>query len=280
MPVRANQHPLAGYPVRRFLWRAMWPLRVVLRHFPRLKGGRFLGAALKACLPPKGEFAMPVPGGGKILVRHRESLGMAFLVHGAFERAEIDEVRRRIGQGDVVVDVGAHVGYFTTAMALRVGEKGVVLACEPVSESCERLRVNLAANGLRNARVFQCACWSSLENLQITVTADPAFSSLTRLRGSSPVDVRSVPARPLDDIWKEVGEPWVRLVKVDVEGSEARVLEGARELIARCLPVILVETGEPVHLLALLPAPYRAVQPEGFQPWNWLLEPCELESRG
>jgi hypothetical protein len=83
------------------------------------------------------------------------------------------------------------------------------------------------------------------------------------------------PATTVDRLWDELGRPRVDAMKVDVEGGEPAVLVGANEMLARCRPLLVVETQTPRHLDAVLavvsPLQYRPVTVPGVLPYNSVL---------
>jgi hypothetical protein len=71
---------------------------------------------------------------------------------------EVYERFYRLREGDVVIDVGAHVGMFTIKAAMSVGEKGKVVAVEPVEENLRLLRKNVELHELNNVVIIGKAC--------------------------------------------------------------------------------------------------------------------------
>jgi hypothetical protein len=84
----------------------------------------------------------------------------------------------------------------------------------------------------------------------------------------------TVQVRRLDGVWEEIGRPRVAFVKMDVEGAEAAVIRGAGRFLEDCHPTMLIEANSPEQLdvlrALLAPFGYRAVQPEGFAPHNYV----------
>ena len=130
-----------------------------------------------------------------------------------------------IRPGMTFVDVGAHVGYFTCLAGRLVGPRGIVLAFEPSPRNYELLLANVWRNGLTNVACFP---WAVAEHngfvglhLSDTNTGD------NRIYGAGDaVTVRSV---ALDAL--EILRPPVDVVKIDVQGAEEAVVEGARALL-------------------------------------------------
>jgi FkbM family methyltransferase len=169
----------------------------------------------------------------------RESLQRDYLF-GLYDRFELDFVRRHLLGGGDFVDVGAHIGMYTVAAALALRDRGRVLAFEPNPAARLQLEENVRVNGCDNVIVSGRAVADAVGEtfLHVPDTPDPSFSSLEAGRFSEGEGVR-VETTTLDCELEAVGLRPV-MVKVDVEGSELRVLAGMeRTLDAR--PVLLVE---------------------------------------
>jgi FkbM family methyltransferase len=139
-------------------------------------------------------------------------------------------LRRYLGPGDIVVDVGANVGTTALAAAVAVGDAGRVLAIEPHPRTFRFLLDNLELNGARNVR----ACAVAIGAREGAASfSDELWDDANRV-----VEDASgrVPLKRLDEV---VDVPAIDLLKVDVEGYELRVLEGAERVLARTACVYL-----------------------------------------
>lgn len=137
--------------------------------------------------------------------------------------------------GDVVVDCGAHVGFFTR-QALRHGA-GRVISVEPAPENLECLRRNLAGEiALGKVIVMPKAVWDRPGTLRIH--HEPGNSGADHL--SEEIGGREVPLVTLDQIIAEVGISRVDLIKMDIEGAERHALAGAAGVITRCQPRLTI----------------------------------------
>ena len=134
-----------------------------------------------------------------------------------------------VARDQVVLDVGAHHGYYPLMCSRAVGPSGKVVAFEPDPSHHEVLRRNVEMNGLANVKVVQAAVGSRVG----TVRFDQ-----NRVRASS--RAREVPMTTLDDVVAAHGLPRVDTIKIDVEGHELEVLKGAKRVLAMH-PRILVE---------------------------------------
>jgi FkbM family methyltransferase len=135
--------------------------------------------------------------------------------------------------GDVFVDVGANVGYYTILASKRVGANGKVFAVEPVPQTVKVLKFNIKLNGLRNVNVVDKAAWNSYCKLKMRV-AFGEFGGASFFRNGVEIDVDAI---PLDDVLEDV--PKIKLIKIDVEGAEYEVLQGLKQSLIRTEYVVL-----------------------------------------
>lgn len=141
------------------------------------------------------------------------------------------------GTPALAVDVGANVGYTAAWLALR-SDVSAVIAIEPNPSLVPLLRRNLGARGTAIHAV------ATAESGQLEFPLNPIDSSWSGFGNPSGMEfeLEQVPAVTLDDV---VGaNDHVALLKIDVEGHECDVLDGAKELLARCNPVIVVEVNQ------------------------------------
>jgi FkbM family methyltransferase len=146
-----------------------------------------------------------------------------------------------------VIDVGANLGEWTVPFARKVGPAGRVLAIEPAPRNAVALESTLAANALRHAEIVRCAVG---DNDGIAQFAVPVVTSARTDTGTARIgptcaghDALHVPLRSLDSLAAEHDLPRLDLIKIDVEGHERKVLDGAAAILGRCRPVLVVETG-------------------------------------
>ncbi len=149
--------------------------------------------------------------------------------------------------GDVVYDIGAHLGSMALGAARLVGANGRVVAFDGEPANILRLRENGARNHLEPIlQVVRAAVWSHTAPQGISFRRARAGSSRGGVEtgGHRPVladgEVIQVPAITLDD-FVAAGGPPPRLIKIDVEGGECEVLRGATSLLRTQRPFLIVE---------------------------------------
>lgn len=214
------------------------PVYALLRRVP-VPGIARLRRALH--VPSAGERVAGFPGGVRLRLDLRESIQRDWYM-GLYDRRELRLVRDLLSGGGDFVDVGAHVGMYTVAAAVALGERGRVLALEPNPAARRQLEENLRLNGCANVVVVPRAAARAPGRalLHVPETPDPSFSSLQagRFAEGEPVAVETA---TLDDEVEAAGLAPV-LVKIDVEGAELDVLAGMGRTLER-RPRLLIEVG-------------------------------------
>ena len=167
--------------------------------------------------------------------------GLKTIINGLNPREPLTNLALQILRaGDNILDIGANVGYFSALSAAAVGESGKVYAFEASPSTYQRLQTLAQSNPHKNINTFELAVSNESGSL-VFHCGPPDHTGTASLRDlgnrtSSTVTVRSVTIDELLDSF-----PTIRLVKVDVEGAEARVAQGMLRLIERDQPYILTE---------------------------------------
>jgi FkbM family methyltransferase len=163
---------------------------------------------------------------------------------GCWEPNETWAVRRLLGPGQVFVDVGANVGYFSLLASSLVGEQGKVIAIEPVPPTVDKLRENLWLNGSTNVFLNEVAVTDRLGSVRIYQPHDHNIGANTLRSSEGGMKSWEVRTTTLDDML--VGEPSPHLVKLDLEGAELMALRGFTDhLSSPEAPRILCEITDP-----------------------------------
>lgn len=138
-----------------------------------------------------------------------------------YEHGELRFVRRRLRDGDVFVDIGAHIGLYSLIASCVVGERGRVIAVEADPVTAAILRRNVGRNGGRNIEVIEAGVSDREETLRLG-------ASVGNLAGNSFLFPRStgveVACLPLVDLVRARGVGRIAGAKLDIEGFEHRVL--------------------------------------------------------
>jgi FkbM family methyltransferase len=183
-----------------------------------------------------------LPWGLDLTVHESDAIGYSILVGRVFDPCLTEAIHRLIDPGDVVIDVGANVGYVTSIAAVRAGRSGRVVAVEPHPAVFELLSANVESWSARPAIAPVELHRLALSDRagQGTIVAGPLFDRNMGLAALSEDGTATeagqqshqVEVRRLDEL---AGQTSVGLLKVDVEGHEAEVLGGATSLLERRL---------------------------------------------
>jgi FkbM family methyltransferase len=176
-------------------------------------------------------------------------------------------------KGDVVVDAGAHYGFYTLHASRLVGDEGVVFSFEPHPKNYGRFLTNLSSNGIRNVVPLNKALGECDKTIRLYVSShSERHSTSFTLNPSTHYsgDYLLVESARLDTVVSELGIKRVDLIKIDVEGAELSILKGAEKTIGQFRPSLTIaayhyprETDEICTLLKTISASYKVTITEG-----------------
>ena len=169
------------------------------------------------------------------------------IFYGAYEPGEVAILKRLLRPGDIALDVGAHVGFFTLLAAAAVGDSGEVHAFEPAPSNYQALTENVALNGFRNVVPNNVAVADEAGSVELGRTGGTNTGAYTQGGKQGSFTVQTV---ALDQYATEqIGDRPLRLFKIDVEGVEPQVMSGFRlRLRAQPPDALLIEVN--VDMLA------------------------------
>lgn len=214
-----------------------------LRHSPITRGRWRLVAATLPILRRHGSRL------GNRLVRTRHGflfhadlgdwLGQYVYLTGNYEPATARVIAGLLRPGDHFADIGANAGFFTLLGAQAVGPAGKVFSFEPLPAMRARIRTDVKANGFANVQIHDFAV-SDTEGTLVFHEGPEGHKGVSSLRAIANAAARfEVQTRPLDALADDLAP--LRLVKIDVEGAEHRVVQGMRHIIETQRPYLLVE---------------------------------------
>ncbi len=214
-------------------------------------------------LIPDIPWTVKVPTLGPLRIRLRRHRWFLYQDFRKSDAVMIDIFRRLVRPGDVVFDVGANIGVYTRYVLHALNASSVV-AFEPMSGNLELLRENVRLGEVSDrCRVLELALGSvdGDEDLQIDdLTSGTAV--LDSISGGKPSEgrrhhglppaVERVRVRRLDTLMQAETLPAPNVIKIDTEGAEALVLDGARETLRRQGPRLAIALHGPDKALATL----------------------------
>lgn len=184
----------------------------------------------------------------KVLLNPRYCVEKHLIEHGSWEPHLIVILEFFVRTGFNCIDVGANAGLITLKMASAVGPKGRVFAFEPNPDYAERLRSNLRLNPslIPRVHVIQKGASENAGTLKLFETGELLGNSYMSDEYNSelwnkggPDDYIECPVTAIDG---ELSEYRIDLIKIDVEGMEAKVLKGAVNTVKAHKPYLVYET--------------------------------------
>lgn len=158
-----------------------------------------------------------------------------------------DFIVKNLQNGDVFIDVGANIGYYTLLGSKIVGEMGRVFAIEPVPQTVKVLKLNVNLNGFKNITVIDKAAWCVSNPIKLKVPRKEFGFASVFCEDGIEIDAN---ADVLDSMLMNLTD--ISLIKIDVEGAEYEVLLGAKEILKRTHFLVIELTRKEKECLRIL----------------------------
>ena len=163
------------------------------------------------------------------------SSGVKF-IRGTYEPEKTEAIQRITREGDIALDVGAHVGYFSVLLSKCVGETGHVFSFEPRGINRAFLKRHLDVNGCTNVTVLNAAVGDRSGNALLETRTGTGTGRLSAT-GDLPVPLTSI-----DEFCSRNHIAPPSFIKIDIEGGEVDALKGAANTIRMFKPRIVLAT--------------------------------------
>jgi len=209
-----------------------------------------------------------IPAKSLIKIRQGPAEGMKWIAGsgthgcwlGTYELEKQKMLQHLIRPGMTIYDIGAQAGFFSLFFSQLIGETGLVYAFEPYPENVQNLLCHLRINQVRNCRVVQAALNETTSLSGFTFERGKLQNALTGPWDSSLI----VSTLSIDEAVALYGLKPPDLLKIDVEGTESRVLCGAKRVL---------ETHNPILFLALHDEEqkekcFNFLMSAGYQPYD------------
>ena len=195
--------------------------------------------------------------GNKIFLDENDSLLLSSGV--PHEKTIINLVKNEIKKGDVVIDIGAHIGYYTVLFAKLVGPEGKVFAFEASPTNFEILKKNVDVNGYKNVVCHNKAVSDKNGKLTLYMTGRTStenflfkpenFTDSSMIKNA--VEIESI---TLDDYFTDFKDK-INFLKMDISGAEPRVIQGMKSLLDKNIDMKIQQEWWP-----------NAIKTHGFEP--------------
>jgi len=167
--------------------------------------------------------------GNKIYLDERDSLFLSSnIIH---EKTIVNLVKNEIKKGDVVIDIGAHIGYYTVLFAKLVGLEGRVFAFEASPTNFEILEKNVTVNGYQNVTLNNKAVSDKNGKLTLYITGQTSTENFLfkpeKIKNTIEID-----SITLDEYFRDF-KGQINFVKMDISGAEPRVIKGMASILSK-----------------------------------------------
>ncbi|MHB1300109.1 MAG: FkbM family methyltransferase [Burkholderiales bacterium] len=172
-----------------------------------------------------GRMVVPVLRGVNKGYRWRVGSNIHGCWLGTYESDKQKLMSRLVKPGMIAYDIGANAGFYTLALARMVGGEGAVYAFEPYAENALNILEHLQLNRCHNATLYQAAVSDHISLSAFQVARSNSMGSLGE------VGHYWVPTVAIDALIETANLPVPDIVKMDVEGAESSVFDGASKLL-------------------------------------------------
>ena len=170
-----------------------------------------------------------VVNGYKMILDSKDSLRLS--INGVLEPCETALLNREIKQGDIVVDIGANIGYYTLLASRQVGSVGKVYAFEPDPTNFALLKKNVAINNCRNVVMVNKAVAERSVTMKLYLS-DVNDGDHRAYASEETRKCISIECTSLDDFFKDSSED-IDFIKMDIQGFECKAMRGMQALLKR-----------------------------------------------
>lgn len=190
-------------------------------------------------------------------LRLNEHMESQIFWYGSYSRDILLALRHIVKPGMTALDVGGNIGEISVFLAKYVGPEGKVWSFEPMPALADRLDRHKELNTLSQLEI--CRAGLGHEATELPMYASeyyhgdglPHSGMITLFRSEErSIEVGSVPVIRLDDFVQKRNIKRIDIMKVDIEGAELSMLQGAEETLHRDHPIIILEVNEETSLSA------------------------------
>ena len=145
--------------------------------------------------------------------------------------SKILDIIENLTEGDVFIDIGANIGFFSLLASKKIGESGRVYCFEPSPREFNRLFKNIQLNKRSNLLPYNIALSDYMGESQFSVSeSHTGLNSLSTIHGANNI---LVPVCPGDLLMSQLKMNTRKVIKIDVEGAEFFVLSGIKKILAQ-----------------------------------------------
>jgi len=167
----------------------------------------------------------------------------SFIYNNEFEDETLQFIYSVLQKDGCFVDIGANIGFFSLNASAIVGDKGIVYAFEPANNTFNKLKENIESNKMKNISMHKLALSDAegVKEFHISTDGYDAFNSFVMpVHGKDYILEKTDIAR-LDGFYNDLKQYTNLVIKIDVEGWEYHVVNGAQKVLLALNPILIIE---------------------------------------
>ncbi len=219
--------------------RSSWLMRRIMRKMP------VMNALYPEALRKQVSFEETIHYGDNITltVDTKSWIEWLLFINGSYEPHLQKVFQKYLKQGDIVLDVGANIGVHTLFLSRLVGQEGRIISLEPYPPVLEKLKQNLVMNHADNVTMLPLAASDKQDVLTLVNTEadNQGMASLWHDSQQKIIDQYKVDVTTLDAIAKDQNLDSIALIKMDIQGNEAKALLGSQQILRDFQPILIFE---------------------------------------
>ncbi|OGU40308.1 MAG: hypothetical protein A2X61_10850 [Ignavibacteria bacterium GWB2_35_12] len=221
-------------------------LKLILRLYPIERGKYTILTKyyFPKLTPPKGTRKISrLRNKIKMDLDLNEFLQSYLYLFGSYELPTIRFIKKTLKKGDIVIDIGANVGYLSLTFAQIIGDLGKVYGFEPEKRNFEIFNENIKLNGFKNIHPYKLAVSDNnkIIKLYLSKNENQGIHSTLLHTDTLSENFEEIEAIILDDFVIQNKIYKIDLVKIDVEGAEIDVVNGMKNILRDKKPVLILE---------------------------------------
>jgi len=169
--------------------------------------------------------------GNKIFLKKHTPGFLRLLFFGVYEPFETNIFKKQIKKGNIVLDIGANIGYYTLIAAKLVGKDGKVFAFEPDPNNFLLLKKNVKLNNYQNVTLVNKAISDKSKNIKLYLSKNN-FGDHRIYKSSENRESINIKCIRLDDYFKKINQR-VDIIKMDIQGAEWAAIKGMQSLLRK-----------------------------------------------
>jgi len=241
-----------------------------------LKAKTDLRFLIKKASLSKSVFVKNIQDSKMVVNLNDEGLARDLVLSNIREPFSTETMRKELRKGNVVIDIGANIGYYALMESRLVGNKGKIYAIEPVPKNFKLLSYNVKLNNYKNIKLFNLAIGEKRKKEKMHISTHHNRCSMID-DGSKFIGSIMVKTETLDNFIE--GKKWPDLIRMDTEGYEYEIIQGMKKILKTEKPLkifieihpTIIKKKKTIKLLTTLKEAGFQVKSAAWEPTPFLI---------